>query len=217
MVLAKNYTEKKAILKNIYNTYFLREVKNILHLADDYKLSKLLKALALQVGQMIEYNELNQIGNTSIATTKRYLNFLSKTYIADFIKPFYKNKRKEIVKNQKVYFFDTGFRNIAINDFRSLEERGDGGQLLENGVWMELAKEQYDLLYWRDKNKNEIDFIIEPGEGKQIAIKVKNNINKCSRFPQAFINGYPESINLCAYLNNKKNKIDLDKIFIPLL
>lgn len=217
VVLAKSRIEKEEILKNIYNTYFLREVKSILHLADDYKLSKLLQALALQVGQMIEYNELNQIGGTSIATTKRYLNFLSKTYIVDFIRPWYKNKRKEIVKNQKVYFFDSGFRNVAIKDFRGLDERGDGGQLLENGVWMELVKKQHTLLYWRDKNKNEIDFIIEPGERKQVALEIKNNISKCSIFPKAFTRAYPKSINLCAYLKSKKERGTAGRIFIPLL
>jgi uncharacterized protein len=217
VVLAKKREEKEVILKNIYNTYFLREVKSILHLADDYRLSKLLKALALQIGQMIQYNELNQIGNTSIATTKRYLNFLSKTYIVDFIRPFFKNKRNEIVKNQKVYFFDTGFRNISVNDFRGLDERGDAGQLLENGVWMELIKKQHTLLYWRDKNKNEVDFIIEPGNGKQIGLEVKNNINKCPKFSKAFTDNYPESMNFCVYLKNRKNKVSSDKIFIPLL
>ena len=164
-----------------------------------------------------EYNELNQIGDTSIATTKRYLNFLSKTYIADFVRPFYKNKRKEIVKSQKVYFFDSGFRNMAINDFRSLGERGDAGHLLENGVWMELIKKQYSLLYWRDKNKNEINFIIEPGEGKLLALEVKNNITKCKTFYKAFIDAYPQSINLCVYFKNRENENTAEKIFIPFL
>ena len=201
--LADSQKDKEMILKNIYNTYFLREVKTVLHLADDYKLAKLLKALAVQIGQMMEYNELNQIIEASAATTKRYLNFLAKTYVADFLRPFYKNKRKEIVKNQKVYFYDTGFRNIAINDFRFFDERPDAGQLLENGVWMELIKRQYQVQYWRDKNKNEIDFIIGPGQGRSFAIEVKNNLSKCSKFPKAFVNDYPETVCLCAYLNSK--------------
>lgn len=217
VALADNRKDKEMILKNIYNTYFLREVKNILRLTDDYQLSKLLKALALQIGQMIQYNELTQITDSSMATTKRYLNFLSKTYIADFIRPFYKNKRKEIVKNQKVYFYDTGFRNASVNDFRFLNERPDAGQLLENAVWMELIKKQYPVLYWRDKNKNEIDFIIEPGQGKQIALEIKNQARKCPEFSKAFTNAYPEAINFCGYLENKTNQIDSGKFFIPLL
>ena len=47
--------------ENIYNTYFLRDVKDVLGLVDDYKLGKLINALALQIGNMIEYSELIEI------------------------------------------------------------------------------------------------------------------------------------------------------------
>ena len=218
VVLAKAREDKEMVLKNIYNTYFLREVKSILRLADDYKLVKLLKALALSIGQMIQYNELNQTAESSYATTKRYLNFLAKTYIADFVRPFYTNKRKEVVKNQKVYFYDTGLRNIAVNDFRPLDARPDAGQLLENTVWVELIKKQYPVLYWRDKNKNEIDFIINLREGRQISIEVKISAGKCARPPLAFTSAFPGVKNYCAYLNNISGRIDSsNKIFIPLL
>ncbi len=123
VVLSKNEAEKIEILKNIYNTYFLREVKDILGLIDDYKLSRLIKLLALQIGNMAEYSGLSRASELSFATLKKQLNFLSKTYISELIRPFYKNKKKEIVKNKKVYFYDTGLRNFIINDFRSLDNR----------------------------------------------------------------------------------------------
>ena len=118
VILSKTEAEKKEVLKNIYNTYFLRDVKDILGLVDDYKLGKLIKALALQTGNLIEYKELTEISEFAYHTLKKYLNFLSKTYIISLIRPFYNNKRKEIVKNQKVYFFDTGLRNHIINNFQ---------------------------------------------------------------------------------------------------
>ncbi|MEK7375537.1 MAG: AAA family ATPase, partial [Candidatus Margulisiibacteriota bacterium] len=55
VVLSKKIEEKKIVLKNIYNTYFLREVKDILGLVDDYKMAQMIKALALQIGGLIEY------------------------------------------------------------------------------------------------------------------------------------------------------------------
>ena len=89
-------------MQNIYNTYFLREVRDILGLIDDYKLQALLKALALQVGNLIEYEELGRLSGFSFPTLKKILNFLEKTYICQFVRPFYKNKRTEIVKNTSV-------------------------------------------------------------------------------------------------------------------
>src|SRR3990172_8634687 len=117
VILSKTQEEKREILKNIYNTYFLRDVKDVLGLIDDYKLNRLVKALAMQCGQMIEYNELNRISEYSYRTLKKYLNFLQKTYICGFVIPYYKNKRKEIVKNQKVYFFDPWLGKLILVEF----------------------------------------------------------------------------------------------------
>lgn len=74
VVTSQSVIEKKEVLKNIYNTYFLRDVKDILGLIDDYKLNNLIKALSLQVGQIIEQSELAAISEFSIQTIKKYFN-----------------------------------------------------------------------------------------------------------------------------------------------
>lgn len=214
VVISKNEEEKKEVLKNIYNTYFLRDVKDILGLIDDYKLSRLIKALSLQIGGMIEYNELSNISEYSYVTLKKYLNFLNKTYICGFTSPYFTNKRREIVKNQKIYFFDTGLRNHIASDFRLPKDRPDGGNILENVCWEQLIKSNWKVNYWRDKNKNEVDFIVEIGEGKIAAIEVKSNQRKC-RFPAAFIENYKDAVPLCVYLNNCNEKSE-NKVSLPL-
>ncbi|MEK9183073.1 MAG: ATP-binding protein [Patescibacteria group bacterium] len=215
VVLSKTEEEKKEVLKNIYNTYFLRDVKDILGLVDDYKLGKLIKALALQIGNMIEYGELTEVSEFSYHTLKKYLNFLSKTYIAGFIHPFYGNKRKEIVKNKKVYFFDTGLRNHIVNDFQILSARQDVGALLENACFMQFIKNKYSPQYWRDKNKNEVDFILDIGDGKYSALEIKLNQNKC-RLPAVFKDNYKDFLTFCAYFN-ETNKEKENGLFLPLL
>ncbi|MDO9399205.1 MAG: ATP-binding protein [bacterium] len=216
VVLSKDSTEKIEILKNIYNTYFLREVKDILGLIDDYKLSRLIKSLALQIGNMVEYGELSRVSELSFTTLKKQLNFLSKTYISELIRPFYKNKRKEIVKNRKVYFYDTGLRNFIINDFRSLSVRPDNGFLLENACWMQLLKNGFEVQYWRDKNKNEVDFIINLGEGKIAAMEIKYQRAKCRKLPLAFTDNHPEAMAYCFYMVGDKIKKNVDESFLPL-
>jgi uncharacterized protein len=42
VAIASDDEERKLVLKNIYNTYFLREVKDILGLVDEYKIQQLL-------------------------------------------------------------------------------------------------------------------------------------------------------------------------------
>lgn len=180
VVLTDDIEEKKEVLKGIYSTFILREVKDYLGLVDNYKLHNLVKSLALQAGNLIEYREISSITEYSFVSLKKYLNFLESAYICSLVRPFFRNKRKEIVKNPKIYFLDTGLRNYISGDFRGLESRPDGGSLLENGIFSNFRKKGVLLKYWRDKTKNEVDFIVEAGPLKA-ALEVKMNLSKCKK------------------------------------
>lgn len=194
IVVESDVSAKKTLLKNIASTFFIREVSDYLGLIDDRYINTLIKALALQIGNLIEYNELSRISELSYLTLKKYCLFLEKTYVCTFIKPFFKNKRTEIVKNPKVYFIDTGLRNTLVNDFRPLNERTDAGALLENGVALAFLKKDVNVQYWRDKRGNEIDFIISPEEYSRVGIEVKKNFHKFKPAAQRIFNGsYPDT------------------------
>ena len=201
-------------MKNIYNTYFLREVRDILGLIDDWKLEKMIKALALQIGNLIEYNELGRIAEFSYPTLKKYLNFLEKTFVCSFVRPFYKNKRTEIVKNPKTYFFDSGLRNIIVSDFRKLSERGDGGQLLENAVFMELTKSGTFFNFWRDKKKNEVDFVLQLPNQQWLGLEVKSTLKNIGSTSLAnFKKNYPEISVVFVCLKTKLKVKGAEKIY----
>lgn len=218
VVLAKNEEEKKLILKNIYNTYFLRDIRNTLGLIDDFKLAKLIKALALQTGQLVEYNELGQISGYDYITLKKYLNILEKTFICTPLIPFFQNKRKEIVKNPKLYFFDTGMRNYVVNDFKKLSNRTDAGSLYENFVFNQLTKQEIPVNFWRTKAGAEVDFILEINTVK-VPLGVKSNFKKTmlTKSLNAFVEDYKSKY---AIVLSKKSsepiKNNLTKIyFLP--
>ena len=145
IILSDAKKEKEIVLRNIYNTYFLREVRDILGLIDDYKFSQMIKVLALQVGNLIDYGEISNMSGLNFRTVKSYLNFLEKTFICRLVRPYFKNKRTEIVKNPKVFFFDNGLRNLIVDDFRKIEDRPDGGAVLENGLAMQLIKQELNF------------------------------------------------------------------------
>jgi predicted AAA+ superfamily ATPase len=222
VVLANSIEEKKIILKNIYNTYFLREVQTMIDLADDYQLERVIKLLSLQIGNLVEYDNLGNETDLSFVTIKKYVNFLEKTYICKLVKPFYKNKRKEIVKIPKIFFFDTGLRNVIVNDFRMLNDRVDAGELLENAVWMQLNRKGFKVQYWRDKNKNEIDLILDLSPEKIVAIEIKKDIRRCKRCPEVFAKEYDVAEMYCGYLKQSKKFLKKDNktennIFVPLI
>ncbi len=177
VILAKTDSEKENILKNIYNTYFLRDIKDVLGLIDDYKMARLIQALSAQIGQLINYQELCAMSGYNYLTLKKYINVLEKTFVCKTIRPYFSNRRKEVVKNPKIFFFDTGLRNFAAQNFGKLDSRADKGQLNENFVFCQLTKKEIGLNFWRNKIKNEVDFIIETS-GKQIALESKSQLKQ---------------------------------------
>ncbi len=186
VVLAETKEEKIEILKNIYNTFLLREIREILQISEDTKLIRLIKALALQIGKEVNYNELSMITTFKYNDLIKYLSILKKTFICLESKPYFSNKRKELVKMPKLYFLDTGFRNIAIENVQEAEKRADKGELNENFVAAEISKKDLRLNYWRTKAGAEVDFIIEK-ENKIIPIEVKTLLKE-PKYGKSFIN-----------------------------
>ncbi|MFZ3136761.1 MAG: ATP-binding protein [Thermodesulfovibrionales bacterium] len=174
VVIAKDDNEKQEILKSIFNIYLLRDVRDILGLIDDYKMFNLVKALSLQVGNVISYEELSAFTQQRMLALKKHLNLLEKTYVIHLLRPFFTNKRTELVKNSKVYFYDTGLRNALINDFKNLDYRQDKGVLYENFIFSELIKNNLTLKYWRTKSKAEVDFIVND----KVPVEVKSLLSK---------------------------------------
>jgi len=161
VTIAKTDDEKKTVLRNIYSTYFLREIKDLLGLTTDFYMSKLIKALSLQLGGLISYNSLCEVSGFNYNSLLTHLNILEKTFICKRVVPFSTNKRTEIIKVPKIYFYDNGIRNIVIDDFRSYDLRQDIGILNENFIFNQLTYAGIELKFWRSKSKAEVDFVLD--------------------------------------------------------
>ncbi len=90
---------------------------------DMNRLEKLLKYLAVGLGNILYYENLSSELNISFSTLKKYLDALEKSYVITTVPPFYTNKLKEITKRPKLYFIDVGLRNSIIKNF-NLEPKG---------------------------------------------------------------------------------------------
>jgi predicted AAA+ superfamily ATPase len=172
IVLEKEIIKKEKLLGDILNIYLLRDISEILGIADKDKVFTLAKALSLQLGGLVNYSELSGLTGYDFPALKKHLNLLNETFVCQQVRPFYSNKRTELVKNPKIYFFDSGLRNSIISNFQY--ERGDIGALFENFVWSELVKYGFSPNYWRSKSKAEVDFIVKA----QIPLEVKSHLSK---------------------------------------
>ncbi|KYJ86554.1 ATP-binding protein [Sulfurovum riftiae] len=186
VVLSKNDEEKKEILKNLLSIYLLRDIREIAKIADETKMYKLLKALSLQIGNVIVYNELSTLIGVNAVQLKKYLSVFEKAFLTKAITPFFTNKRLEIVKNPKIFFLDMGIRNVIIKNFSALEDRVDKGAMLENFVFRELIERE--LKYYRTKNGAEVDFVIDDS----IPVEIKSNLSsmKISKSYHYFLENY---------------------------
>lgn len=184
-VLEPDYSKKVEYLADIYNSYVKKDVKDIMRIDNITGFNNLLKALALQISNLVNINELCVTVKLARETIERYLFLLENTFIIKMVSPYSRNPRKEISKMPKVFFVDTGLRNIIIRNTGSLDDRVDAGPLVENGVFSNMLKNATvfeEIYFWRTLSKNEIDFIVKEGD-KTKPVEVKYSSFKAPRVP----------------------------------
>lgn len=167
--------DKKEVLRNIFDLFVKKDLIEFLNIKNPLAALDILKYLSLNIGNILNYSEICMVNHIDINTLKKYLDILSQTFVIKLLQPFFTNKKKEIVKAPKVYFYDTGARNYFIKNFTGFGLRNDNAFLLENFVFSQLLKKAdflTQIKYWRDKNGREVDFIVER-ESKIEAYEVK--------------------------------------------
>jgi len=190
-----NRSDAGEILKQLTTSYLYKDVLSITGIKKPELLDKLLKALALQIGSEVSYNEIANLLQIDKNTVSKYIDLLEKAYIIFRLNSYSRNQRNEIKNNRKIYFYDNGIRNMIINNLNPLELRTDKGALWENFLISERIKlQQYNQLYtnnyfWRTVQKQEIDFV-EETNGQVTAYEFKWNSKGKAKIPASFINLY---------------------------
>lgn len=185
-------------LRNIRNSYLYKDILAYQQVKKPAVLEKLLRALALQLGNEVAYHEAGQLVGLDPHTVERYVDLLEKAFVIFPLQALSRNLRNEIKKSRKIYFHDLGIRNAMINRFNPMEEREDIGALWENFCIVERMKtleyhgKYVNRYFWRTHAQQEIDYIEEYG-GKLHAYEFKWNPGAKTRFPKAFLEAYPGS------------------------
>ena len=160
-----NRSDSREVLKQLASSFLYKDVLALTGIKKPDVLDRLLKALALQLGSEVSYNELAGLIEIDKATVARYIDLLEKTFLIFRLNSFSTNQRNEIRNNRKIYFYDTGIRNIIINNLNPLSLRTDKGALWENFLISERLKmRSYHQVYtnsyfWRTVQKQEIDLL----------------------------------------------------------
>ena len=119
----------KETLKMLADSYLYRDLMQYEGIRKPAVLEKLLRAVALQVGSEVSYNELAGLIGVSRTLVESYLKILEQAFIIFPLTSYSNNLRNEIKKGVKYYFWDNGIRNAVLNDFTPVPQRNDIGAL----------------------------------------------------------------------------------------
>lgn len=186
----------RTFLESIASNYLYKDILEFEQVKNSKALFNLLELLALQVGNEVSYQELASNLDINVATVKRYIDLLEKCFVVFTLHAFSRNKRKEITKSVKIYFYDVGIRNALIQGFNRLDMRTDIGSLWENFCIVERLKfnqanKRYiNKYFWRNYEQKEIDYIEEhDGFLEGYEFKWGKEARKY-RPPKAFVDNY---------------------------
>ena len=133
-------SNEKVVLKELTDSYLYRDLLSFENLRKPDVVVRLLKALSLQIGSQVSYNELASLLGLTSKTVEKYLDILEKSYIIFRLGSFSRNMRNELKLSRKIYFWDLGIRNAVIGNMAPLENRNDTGALWENFLIAERMK-----------------------------------------------------------------------------
>ena len=188
---------ERMVLKELTDSYLYRDILSLDGIGKPDKLTRLLQALAFQIGSQVSYNEVAQLVGLDPKTVERYVDILEKSYIIFRLGSFSRNLRNELKSSRKIYFWDLGIRNAVIGNLSQVESRTDTGALWENLCIAERMKllsyrGSFALSwFWRTVQQKEIDYI-EEEDGMLRAVEFKWNDRKGNvKVPASFTAAYP--------------------------
>ncbi|MGH9606985.1 MAG: ATP-binding protein [Terracidiphilus sp.] len=158
-----------------------RDVRDIAEIEKLDRMPRLLQVLAHHSGQLTNFTQMGgQIGFDD-KTTAKYIGILEQLFLVRRLEPWFRNPLKRLVKTPKLHFLDSGLLAMLLGATaeRIAKDRTVFGQLLETFVFSEILKQaswldgNWTICYYRDKDQDEVDLLLEDRAGAVVGIEVK--------------------------------------------
>ena len=182
-----NISERKSWYKDYIKTLIDFDLVDISNIRRKDILEDLFLVLCSFSSKFIDMDSIGSSFALSRETLKSYINWLLSLYVFDRVPPFIKTDYDRVGKRYKIYSSDTGIMTslLSWNKDNCMFDMDKSGKLMETFVYNELIKQieldqKYSLSQYRDRNKREIDFIVERDDGNFLGIEVKagHNVSK---------------------------------------
>jgi uncharacterized protein len=187
----KDQLDPTRAYRGYFQTYVERDLRQLIQIKDLLQFERFVAILAGRIGQVLNMEEIGGEIGISSHTVKHWISILEASFIVSRLPPYFENFGKRVIKSPKIYFNDVGLACylLGIQTETQLSRDPLRGNLFENAVYLELKKFQMNkgldpqLFYYRDQQKNEVDFIFKRGR-TLIPIEVKSSRTYHSEFLQ---------------------------------
>lgn len=155
--------DKRLKLEEIADSYVNRDIRNLYRIENTAKAMLVLSILGESIGSLISVDNISNLSGVNRHTLLSLMEMFEKTFVVYQIKPFYKNKAKELIHHPKIYFYDLGLRNAILGKLDKNYLPHEKGKLFENMCAGEL-RALYGLKhlkFWRNLNRTEVDFVVD--------------------------------------------------------
>ena len=185
------YLFESIVFKDLFAIADIRRSEQFLHLV---------RLLAANIGNLCSFSSLGQQCGLSSPTVERCVGLLEQSFIVKTLPCYSSNLATELKKSKKIYFYDLGIRNAALDNFTPFSSRSDleRGALWENFViierlkWHRYRQDETQLYFWRDRNKSEVDLLEVDEDGSLHAFECKLE-NTQAKAPKSFASKYPDA------------------------
>lgn len=175
-------------------TYLERDLQTLSAIDNLIDFSRLMAAVCLRLGNLLNQTELGRDVGLSQPTVHRYLNLLETSCQLVRLPAYSVNRTKRLIKSPKAYWSDTGLALALAGSTAPSGAHLENMVLTELLAWRESEVVRSDVFFWRTAAGQEVDFVVERGT-ETLPIEVKATPRPRLRDAQnllAFLQEYPD-------------------------
>lgn len=167
--------------KDYIQSLIERDLKDIAQISKQDAMRQLIEVLAAWSSKTIDIAGICSGLSIRRPTVESYLNALEAMYLVERVRPWIKTDYDRVGKHAKLFMNDGGLMASILGwrlDKLTLDA-DRSGKLIETFAFNEVATQidasenDYNLFYYRDREKREIDLLIENDNGDLLGIEVK--------------------------------------------
>jgi hypothetical protein len=158
-----------------------RDLKEIAKIHRKNAMRELVNLLAAWSGKFMNLSAIGSGLSIQRATIESYINALETLFMVERVYPWTKTDYARVGKQSKLFMTDSGLMSSLLrwNMDQVRFDSDRSGKLIETFAFNEIAAQvdaangRYELFHYRDREKREIDFLIEREDNALLGVEIK--------------------------------------------